>query len=104
MIRGGYGFYNDDLDADMFLPMYGGPFGLSTGYTGKITKGVPNLTLTNPFPNSGGSVGAVKIAGIDKNLRNPYVQQWNLTVSRTSAGGPGLWAVVRRYQGNAVSV
>ena len=82
VIRGGYGFYNDDLDADMFLPMYGGPFGLSTGYTGKITKGVPNLTLTNPFPNSGGSVGAVKIAGIDKNLRNPYVQQWSLTVEQ----------------------
>jgi hypothetical protein len=89
-IRGGYGFFNDDLDADMFRPMYGGPFGLATGYTGKVTNGNPNITLTHPFANAGGTVGAVSITGLDKNLRNPYIQQWSLTVEQDLGWQTGL--------------
>lgn len=90
VIRGGYGLFNDDLTADMLLPLYGGPFGLTIGYTGKITNSVPNITLTNPFLTSGGTTGAVSITGTDRNLRNPYVQQWSLTVERDLGWQTGL--------------
>lgn len=90
VIRGGYGLFNDDLTADMFLPLYGGPFGLTVGYTGQIKNFVPNITLTNPFLTSGGTTGAVNITGIDRNLRNPYVQQWSLTVERDLGWQTGL--------------
>lgn len=90
VIRGGYGLFNDDLTADMFSPMYGGPFGLNLGYTNQISKGVPLLTFTQPFIGSSGTVGAVSITGLDRKLRNPYVQQWNLTVERNLGWQTGL--------------
>lgn len=90
VIRGGYGLFNDDLTADMFTPMYGGPFGLNIGYTNTITNGTPLLTFTHPFDNSAGTVGAVSITGLDRKLRNPYTQQWNLTVERDLGWQTGL--------------
>jgi hypothetical protein len=82
VIRGGYGLFNDDLTADLFYNLYGGPFGLSTGYTNTIKNGTPLVTFTQPINAAAGGVGAVVASSLDVNLRNPYVQQVNLTVEQ----------------------
>jgi hypothetical protein len=90
VIRGGYGLFNDDLTADMLLPLYGGPFGLTINYTDRAPNPNPNITLTNPFPLTGGTTGLVSITGTDRHLRNPYVQQWSLTVEHDMGWQAGL--------------
>ena len=49
MLRGGYGIYNDELTADLFYNLYGGPFGLTTGYTNRIQNGTLSVTFTQPM-------------------------------------------------------
>jgi hypothetical protein len=53
VVRGGYGVYMDDLTADLFAQMYGGPFRLTESFTNNIVNGVPDLTFTQPFPGVG---------------------------------------------------
>ena len=89
-IRGGYGMYNNDLTIHLFVDLYQAPYGGAVSYTNSITNGTAALTFTDPIDSSAGKLGAVNITGIDKNLRNPYVQQWNLTVERDLGFNTGL--------------
>ncbi|MDQ2835337.1 MAG: carboxypeptidase-like regulatory domain-containing protein [Acidobacteriota bacterium] len=90
VIRGGYGMYNDDLTIDLFNDLYQAPYGGTISYTNSITAGTPAITFTNPTNTSAGKIGAIAITGIDKNSRNPYVEQWNLTVERDIGFNTGL--------------
>jgi hypothetical protein len=103
VLRGGYGVYNNDLTAELIGDyLYQAPYGGVVGYTNAFTvpgaPGTPcsiatpcdpSITFTNPT-NASGKLGAVNINGVDKNLRNPFVQQWNLTLERNIGFNTGL--------------
>jgi hypothetical protein len=90
VIRGGYGIYSDDLTIDLFNDLYQAPYGGTVTYTNSWTGGTPAITFTNPTNASTGKLGAIDITGIDRDVRNPSVQQWNLTVERDIGFGTGL--------------
>ncbi|MBL8209831.1 MAG: carboxypeptidase regulatory-like domain-containing protein [Bryobacterales bacterium] len=89
VLRGGYGFFNDDFTADIFSALYGGPFSLTESFVNTIANNTPQLTLQRPFLGAG-TTGNVDVTGLDLNLRNAYVQQWNLTVERDLGASIGL--------------
>ncbi len=92
VIRGGYGIYNDEFSAALFSYLYGGPYGVSVGYTNAIANGTPLLTFQNPINSSAGGIGpgAVSVQTFNKDLRNPYVQQFNLTLEQNIGFDTGL--------------
>jgi hypothetical protein len=82
VIRGGYGIYNNDLTINLFSDLYQAPYGGTVGYTNSFTDGAPAITFTKPTNASIGALGAIVMTGVDKDVRNPFVQQWNLTLER----------------------
>jgi len=91
VVRGGYGIFNDNFTADLFAPLYGGPFGASLTFTNAVTTGVPLVTFERPFLDfERGSAGVIDLAAIERGVRNPYVQQWNLTIEQELLRGAGL--------------
>lgn len=92
VIRGGYGIFNDEMTAALFSDLYGGPYGLTVGYTNGITNGAPLIDFQHPINASAGGIGlgAVTVDGFNKNLRNPYAQQFNLTFERNLGFNTGL--------------
>lgn len=89
VLRGGYGVFNDDFTADIFSPLYGGPFALTESFVNTVTGGVPALTLQRPFLERG-TTGNVDVTGLSPDLRNAYAQQWNLTVERQIQASTGV--------------
>ena len=89
VLRGGYGIYNDDLTADLFGQLYGGPFRVTESFTNSVTAGVPLLTFRQPFLGVG-ATGSVTMTGLVADLHNPFIEQWNLTVERALTGDTGV--------------
>jgi hypothetical protein len=54
-----------------------------------ITSNTPALTLQQPFL-ARGTTGNVDVTGLSVDMRNAYVQQWNLTVERDLGLSTGL--------------
>ncbi len=93
VIKGGYGVFNDDISGPTFTPLYQSPYGGTIGYTNSFngtTPGAPcsvaapctpSITFNHPV-NSQGQLGAVVLNSLAVNLRNPYVQQTNLTLEQ----------------------
>ena len=104
VLRGGYGVYNADLTGELIGDyLYQAPYGGVVGYTNTLavpgapqdpcsvaTPCTPAITFTNPTNASTGKLGAININGLDKNLRNPFIQQWNLTLERNIGFNTGL--------------
>jgi hypothetical protein len=92
VIRGGYGIYNDELSAALFSYLYGGPFGVSVGYTNAITNGQPLIDFQHPINSSAGGIGAgaVSVQTVNRDLRNPYVQQFNVTLEQNVGFNTGF--------------
>ena len=82
VVRAAYGIYNDGLSLG-YIPT-GGPWGGSETFTNAIQNGRPLWQFPAAFPAGvvGQIPGTVGISAFDVNLRNPYVQQWNLTLER----------------------
>ncbi len=89
VLRAGYGMFNDELNADIFNFLYGAPFGLDETFVNQVVGGHPLLTFTNPFVGQPG-IGAVVVSALAKNIRNPYTQQWNLTIEQDIGFSTGL--------------
>lgn len=83
VIRSGYGiFYN-------MIPVYQGiyqlgtsnpPFTLAQAYAGGVSK--PTITLADPFSVSPAVTANPVIYAVNRQIRNPYSQQWNLTIEQ----------------------
>lgn len=82
VIRGGYGLYFDPNTASIYNNGTAGPFVSSESFTNTITNGVPLFQFPRGFPAAFGAIGSQSFTPIDGNLKNPYIQQWNLTVER----------------------
>jgi hypothetical protein len=92
VVRGGYGIFNDEISASLFNYNYGGPFGLTVAYSNSFTGNQPSITFNNPINSSaqGSLAGNVSTTFTDPNFRNPYVQQFNLTVEQNLGFQTGL--------------
>lgn len=81
VVRGNYGiFYN-------VLPAYSGFFQLALNPPFRVTETfeptagtTPSLTWSNPFPGTGTIPTNPSLSAISRDRRNPYHQQWNLTL------------------------
>jgi hypothetical protein len=81
VLRTAYGVYYDHISNSTITD--GGPWGGSAGYTNALTNGVPIWRWPTAFPTSGAYYSStVSVNGANPNLKNPYVQQWNLTLER----------------------
>jgi hypothetical protein len=60
---------------------------VSVSFSNQLTNGAPQFQFPNAFPSFGptASSSPPSVAGVNTHLRNPYVQQWNLTVERQVA-------------------
>ncbi len=81
-IRGAYGLYTDDLTTQIWRLGTGGPYVSSESFTNNIRSGVPDFQFPRAFPAGFGAIGAQSFDALDPHLRNPYIQQWNLTIER----------------------
>ncbi|PYV08686.1 MAG: hypothetical protein DMG07_25095 [Acidobacteria bacterium] len=95
VIRTAYGRYTDGLSLG-HIPT-GGPWGGTETFTNRLDNGVPLWQFPASFPAGvvGARPGTVGVSGFDLDLKNPYVQQWNLTVERQI----GATAVRAQYVG-----
>jgi hypothetical protein len=84
VVRGGYGRF---IETELGHALYAN-WGIPTGYFGEFTNtvvnGKPALTFPYPFPSNLASASGTAdfLSAVDTNYRDPYVQQWNLTVER----------------------
>src|SRR5678816_2575882 len=81
-----------------WVPGWGISAGHIGNYTNSIANGQPALTFPFPYPTNLAQPGTQNIrVSADVNYRDPYVQQWNLTIERDL----GLSTGVRlSYDGN----
>lgn len=81
VLRGGYGIFYNNLSLAVLVNNLSNqlPFILSTSYIANSNT-VPNLTFDNPFPTTGASAGNPNASGVQRDLKTPYNQQFNLTV------------------------
>ncbi len=83
VIRAGYGVFVDDFGFSVTAPSGGPLYGFTETFQ-NTDKRRPQYTFPNPFGVSG-SIGTITGSGFKVDLKNPYVQQWNLTVERQFA-------------------
>ena len=87
VVRGGYGiYYTPQISNAIFAMAEGFQATAGASVVGNIT-GAPNLFFSNPFAGSV-TTGAFNFAvSNDQNMRDSYIQQWNLNVQKKIWGG-----------------
>lgn len=98
VIRGGYGKFIETMLGTLAQAGWGIPTSYVANFTNTITNGTPTLTMPYPFPSD------LTVKGVQDfrtnavvHYRDPYVQQWNLTVERDLGLNIGLRV---SYDGN----
>lgn len=101
VIRGGYGIFF------YLIPFYQGiyqlgisnpPFRLAQAFTGGATA--PTISLASPFSVTPAVSANPALYAVNRQIRNPYSQQWNLTVEHQLPADIGLRL---SYIGNKVT-
>ena len=80
VIRAGYGVFVDNFGTSVAGPTGSPLFGFTETFE-NLNARQPTYTFPNPF-GATGSIGTISGSGFNVNIRNPYVQQWNLTAER----------------------
>lgn len=101
VLRGAYGIYYSPLIAanvgDQIFQ--GGPYGSSESFYNQLTNGIPTFQFPNPFGGVA-DTGGQNVESLAKNLRTPYVQQWNVTAEKELAGRIVVHATYRGLRSN----
>ncbi|MBL8209982.1 MAG: carboxypeptidase regulatory-like domain-containing protein [Bryobacterales bacterium] len=98
VIRGGYGRFIEAMLGTLTSAGWAVSASSVGSYTNSLVSGVPQLTMARPFPANLAQPGIQTFQlSADVNYRDPYVQQWSLTVERDIGKGIGLRA---SYDGN----
>jgi carboxypeptidase family protein len=86
VIRGGYGIYfTPQISNAIFAMAEGAQATAGASVIGNLT-GAPNIFFNDPF-KSAVTAGALNFAvGNDQNLRDSYIQQWNLNIQHKLPG------------------
>jgi len=82
VLRGGYGIYIDHMTSSLWRLGTGGPYVSFETFNNSLTNGVPDFQFPRAFPAGFGTIGAQSFDAIDPNFRNPYIQQWNLSLEQ----------------------
>jgi len=88
VVRGGYGiYYTPEISNAIFAMAEGAQATAGASVTGNLT-GAPNVFLSDPFSSAiGAAPGSLPFAvSNDQNLRDSYIQQWNLNVQKQLPG------------------
>ena len=82
VVRGGYGiYYTPQISNAIFAMAEGAQATAGATVNGNIT-GAPNIFFSNPFPSSQASAGLPFAVSNDQNMKDSYIQQWNVNIQR----------------------
>lgn len=104
VIRGGYGLYYSPLISTNVGDgiFQGGPFGSSEQFLNQIANRAPLFQFPDPFGSSA-DIGGQRADSLSKNMRTPYVQQWNITAEREMRGKIVVRASYRGFRSNQLA-
>jgi hypothetical protein len=98
VVRGAYGmFYSPPIGNDFRSRGFQDPFAFLVTRTyrpASTTSPVPEFTAADPLAGANRQTNLTR-AGVDRNLRDAYVQQWNLSVQKQITTNT-LWEVAYR--------
>ncbi len=98
VIRGGYGRFIEAMLGTLTSAGWAVSASSVGSYTNSLVNGQPVLTMASPFPANLAQPGIQSFQlSADVNYRDPYVQQWSLTVERDLGHSIGLRV---SYDGN----
>ena len=87
VVRGGYGIYYTPQISQAFNAMCEGAQATSGASVAGNISGAPNLFFSNPFAGAVTSGAPNFAVSIDPNMRDSYIQQWNLNLQKKIWGG-----------------
>ena len=91
VIRGGYGRFIETMLGTLTSAGWGVAASTVATYTNTLVNGRPTRTFPYPFPANLAIPGTQDFrVSADANYRDPYVQQWNLTIERDLGFSAGL--------------
>ena len=87
VVRGGYGiYYTPEISNAIFAMAEGAQATAGATVIGNPT-GQPNIFFNNPFASAVSTPGSLPFAvSNDQNLKDSYIQQWNLNIQRKLPG------------------
>ncbi len=92
VFRGSYGMFASHLSGggtagnwESSLLLTGGPFSQSQSFSNDVSEGRALFQFPQAIPAERGEGGAQSVNGVNRNLKTPYSQQWNLTLEREIA-------------------